>query len=118
MTSTAAHTITNAISVPMLTRSARIFSGKSAPTIATSDAGQDRRLVRRAEARVDGAEEVVRDEPVARHGEQDARLAQQQHEQHARDADDGAERDEEHGDRQAALRRRRCATGASMSIWS
>ena len=36
MTSTAAHTMTKAISVPMFTRSARILSGKSAATAATS----------------------------------------------------------------------------------
>ena len=32
--------------------------------------------------------EVARDEAVARHREQHARLAQQQHEEHARDPDD------------------------------
>ena len=40
-------------------------------------------------------------QPVARHGEEDARLAEHQHQQHAGDAGDGAERDDEHGDRRA-----------------
>ena len=61
---------------------------------------------------------LARDEAVARHREQDARLAQQQHEQHARDADDRADRDQEHVPTASPRAANASATGASMSISS
>ena len=103
MMRTAAQTITNASSVPMLTSSARIRSGRNAAMIDTADAGEDRRLPRRAESRVHGAEEPGRQQPVARHREKDPRLAQHHHEQHRRDARDRANRDQELRPRQSHL---------------
>jgi hypothetical protein len=57
---------------------------------ADEHAGEDRRDVRRAEARVD-AREDRREEPVARHREQDARLPELEDQEHGRLRDDRAE---------------------------
>ena len=111
MISTAAQTITKASSVPMLTRSARTRSGRSPASSRDEDAGQDRRLPRRPELRVDGAEEALREQAVARHGQQHARLAEHHHQQDRGDPGERAERDQELGPGQADLRRRRRRPG-------
>ena len=61
----------------------------------TTNTRQDRRHVRRAEARVDFGE-ARRKQPVARHREEDPRLAELEHEQHRRVRDDRAEGDDAH----------------------
>ena len=58
-TSTAAQTITNAISVPTLTISSSFVIGVSAATRQITDAGAHRGDVRRAEARMDRAEDAA-----------------------------------------------------------
>ena len=79
-------------------------------------ASQDRRLVRGPEDRVDRREERTRDQPVACHGEEDAGLAQQEHEENARDPDDRTERDEEHGDRKPPDRERPRHGGVEVDL--
>ncbi len=82
---TDAQTTTKANSVPMLTMWPRASKGKSEAVKRDHDSREDRRLVRRAEARMHRAEEALRQQPVAGHGQQHARLAQEHHQQHAGD---------------------------------
>ena len=72
--------------------------------------------MRGPEDRVHGREERARDQPVARHGEQDTGLAQQEHEENARDPDHRTERDEEHGDRKPANRERPRNRGVEVDL--
>ena len=65
-------------------RPATLIGAKPA-TMATKHAGDDRRDVRRPEVRMDLAD-ARREETVAAHREENARLAHQHDEQHARDA--------------------------------
>ena len=83
----------NANSVPMLTSLTISFSGTTAASVAISDAHADRQLDRRAGARVDLGD-AARHQPVARHREEDARLAVEDGQQHARDRDQRAEREQ------------------------
>ena len=94
MISTAAQTITKASSVPIFTSSARMRSGRNAPMSATQKPvrivdfqGVRKRLV-------DGAEKSRRQQAVAGHGQENARLAEHHDQQHRSDAGDGADGDE------------------------
>jgi len=102
MTITAAHTMTKAMSVPMFTSSARSRSGKSAATIATRMPVSMVALWGVRKRGCTAAKNSRGISPSRANGEQHARLAQQQHEEHARDADHGAEGDDEVGHPEAA----------------
>ena len=103
MISTAAQTITKANSVPMLVRWSSASIGRKPVRTADEHADQDRRLPRRAELRVDVAEEARRHHPVAGHRQEHPRRREHQHEQHRRDAGHAGRRDDELGPRQARL---------------
>ena len=87
------HTRMKAKSVPMFVRSTISSMLTNALTTADEHAGQDRRDVRRPEARVHPGEDR-RQKPVARHREEDARLPELEDEEHRRLRDDRAERDD------------------------
>ena len=90
---TAAQTITKAISVPTLTISSSLRIGVRAATRQIMPPVTHRGDVRRAEARMDRAEDR-RQQSVAGHGHEDSRLAQEQHQQHAGHAGQSAGRDQ------------------------
>jgi len=62
--------------------------------------------VRGAKARVNGGEEARGSRPSRAIAKQDAGLAEHHHQQHAGDAGDGSERDDEGRDRKAQARER------------
>ena len=85
-------TRTNAKSVPMLVSSARMSMGRTPPGDGAHDAGDDRRDVRRAEARVH-LRGHGREEPVVGHREEDPRLPEEHHQHDRREPGDGADLD-------------------------
>ncbi len=99
----------NANSVPMLVSSSAWSWVTKVGASPTKHAGQDRSAVRRAKARVH-ARERRRQQAVARHREQDARLAELEHQQHRGHGDDRAQRHQRrrarHADRKQRARER------------
>ena len=86
-----AQTITNANSVPIDTSSPSSPIGKKPGDERGDDSRDDRRDVRRLELRVHLAEDR-REQTVARHRVEDARLAHEHHEHDRRETGDGADR--------------------------
>ena len=93
MRMTPRHTRTNASSVPMLTSWPRTSIGVSPATSAMIDAGDDRAEIRRPEPRMDRREDR-RQQTVAAHREEDARLAQQRDEHRAEQSEERAHLDD------------------------
>ena len=92
-TITPMQTSANANSVPMFVRSYVSPASPISDQSATNDAGEQRRRVRHARLAAD-PRRPLRQQAVARHREEDARLAVLEHEQHGRHREHGAERDD------------------------
>ena len=102
--------MTKAISVPMLTISSSFRIGVMAATTAMMPPVSMVEMCGVRNRSMDGGEDGRRQQPVAGHGQEDARLAEEGDEQHAGHAGQGADGDQRRGAEQQGVVRSRPLT--------